>query len=60
MGPLEWFYGDGVILDFRHKNPRELIAVKDLKEALKEISYKIKPRRYSAFNDGRRQALEFL
>jgi kynurenine formamidase len=42
MGPLEWFYGDGVILDFRHKNPGELIAVKDLKEALKEISYKIR------------------
>jgi kynurenine formamidase len=41
--PLEWFYGDGVILDFRHKKPGELITVKDLKEALKEIGYIIKP-----------------
>jgi kynurenine formamidase len=30
--PLEWFYGDGVILDFRHKNPGELITVKDSKK----------------------------
>jgi kynurenine formamidase len=41
--PLEWFYGDGVILDFRHKKPGEPITVKDLEEALEKISYTIKP-----------------
>jgi len=40
--PLEWFYGDGVILDFRHKKRGETITVKDLKEALEKIAYTIK------------------
>jgi len=42
--PLEWFHGDGVLLDFRHKKPGELITVKDLEEALKKIGYTVKPR----------------
>lgn len=41
--PLEWFYGDGVRLDLRHKKPGEEITVEDLKEALDKIGYKIKP-----------------
>lgn len=40
--PLEWFYGDGVVLDFRHKKPGELITIRDLEEALEKINYTIK------------------
>ena len=41
--PLEWFYGDGVVLDMRHKPRGFLITVDDLKKALDEIGYQIKP-----------------
>jgi kynurenine formamidase len=41
--PLEWFHGDGVVLDLRHKAPRELITVEDLKAALEAIDYQLKP-----------------
>jgi kynurenine formamidase len=41
--PVEWFYGDGVVIDMRHKGSGELIDVTDLEEALREIPYEIKP-----------------
>ena len=41
--PLEWFYGDGVVLDMRHKPGGSGISIDDLKEALKKIDYKLKP-----------------
>jgi kynurenine formamidase len=41
--PLEWFYGDGVVLDMRHKPKGSLITVDDLKRALDKIGYRIKP-----------------
>lgn len=41
--PLEWCYGDGVVLDMRHKSQGSLITVSDLKGALKKINYRIKP-----------------
>jgi len=41
--PLEYCYGDGVLLDMSHKEPGEYITVKDLEEELKRINYKIKP-----------------
>lgn len=41
--PLEWFYSDGVVLDFRHKKPGEEINEKDVQEALDKIGYKLKP-----------------
>jgi kynurenine formamidase len=41
--PLKWFFNDGVVLDMRHKPNGSEITVKDLKEALKTIKYKIKP-----------------
>lgn len=40
--PLEWCYGDGVVLDFTHKRKGESISVKDIQEALSKIKYKIK------------------
>ena len=42
--PLDWFYGDAVVLDMRHKPNGSLITVDDIEQALKKIRYKIKPR----------------
>jgi len=41
--PLEWFYGDGVVLDMRHKPKGSSITINDLREALDKIGYQIKP-----------------
>ena len=41
--PLDWFYGDSVILDMRHKPRGSGITIDDLKEALKKIDYQLKP-----------------
>ena len=40
--PLEWFYGDGVVLDMRHKPGGSGVTVDDVKEALEKIGYKLK------------------
>ena len=32
--PAEWFYGDGVVIDMRHKKSGGLITVSDLEESL--------------------------
>ncbi len=42
--PPDWFYGDGVVLDMRHKPNGSAIVVADLEQALTRIGYKIKPR----------------
>jgi kynurenine formamidase len=42
--PLEWCYGDGVVLDLRHKQPKETIETIDLEKACQKINYQIKPR----------------
>lgn len=41
--PLEWCYGDGVVLDFTHKARGEIITADDIQGALQKIGYKIKP-----------------
>ena len=41
--PIEWFYGDGVVLDMRHKPRGSAVTVADLKAALKKIRYPLKP-----------------
>ena len=41
--PLEWFYGDGVVLDMRHKERGGLITVEDVQQALAKIDYTLKP-----------------
>ena len=41
--PLEWYYGDGVRLDFRHKRTGEAIEVADLQAALRKVRYRLKP-----------------
>lgn len=40
--PLEWCYGDGVVLDFHHFERDRPILINDLKEALAKIDYRIK------------------
>ena len=41
--PLEWCFGDGVLLDFRHKKAGEVITKDDLQAELDRIAYTIKP-----------------
>ena len=41
--PLEWFYGDGVRLDLRHKEPGDRILVEDLENALDVIGHALSP-----------------
>jgi kynurenine formamidase len=41
--PLEYCFGDGVILDFRHKAKGESISAEEIKEALGKIQYELKP-----------------
>jgi kynurenine formamidase len=41
--PIEYCYGDGVVLDFRHKQPGDGISVDEVQEALAKIGYTLKP-----------------
>ena len=41
--PIEYCFGDGVLLDFRHIENGAAISVADLHEALGKIEYQIKP-----------------
>jgi kynurenine formamidase len=42
--PLDWYYGDGVILDFSHKRKAEPIVAADVEDALAKIEYTVKAR----------------
>lgn len=42
--PLDWFYGDGVVLDLRAKERGGVITPLDLQDALEAIGYTLKPR----------------
>jgi kynurenine formamidase len=42
--PLDWCYGDGVLLDFHHFERQRPIQIEDLKEALQKITYTLKPK----------------
>jgi kynurenine formamidase len=41
--PLDWCFGSGVVLDFRHKSDGERIRAGDIEKELKRIKYKIRP-----------------
>jgi kynurenine formamidase len=41
--PIEYCYGDGVVLDLTHKGVGDEITVEDLQQALAKIQYQIKP-----------------
>ena len=40
--PLEWCYGDGVVLDLRHKNTGDWITANDIESCLNKIEYEVK------------------
>lgn len=40
--PLEWCFGNGVVLDFISKKPGEVISKEDVQDALKKINYNLK------------------
>src|SRR5665647_1709584 len=40
--PLDWFYGDGVVIDMSHKKDMELITKADLEQYVKNNNIKIK------------------
>jgi kynurenine formamidase len=40
--PLEWLYGDGVVIDMSHKKDFDVITVEDLKKALKQTNTNLK------------------
>jgi kynurenine formamidase len=41
--PLEWFYGNGVILNFTWKKPGEEISTEDVTNELKRINHELSP-----------------
>ncbi|MCG7337220.1 cyclase family protein [Sporosarcina sp. ACRSM] len=41
--PLDWFFNDGVVLDFTDKPPAYEVSIKDLQQKLLEINYTLKP-----------------
>lgn len=41
--PLEWCWGPGVVLDLRHKKAGETITPEDLRQALGDIHYRLRP-----------------
>jgi kynurenine formamidase len=41
--PLEWCFGDGVVLDFHHKKKGEGISSEEVQQSLDKIGYKLKP-----------------
>jgi kynurenine formamidase len=41
--PLDWFYGDGVVIDMSHKNDMELVSQEDLEGFVQRNSIKLTP-----------------
>lgn len=50
--PLEWCYGDGVVLDMKHKKPGTSISKEDVILELKKMNYKLSPGNIVLFNTG--------
>ncbi|CCH54242.1 cyclase family protein [Fibrisoma limi BUZ 3] len=51
--PLDWCYGDGVVLDMTHKVDFDPITVDDLQEALRRIDVVLKPAMIVLIRTGR-------
>jgi kynurenine formamidase len=51
--PLEWFFGDGVVLDLTAKADGERVEVRDVEAALARIDSAIKPRDIVLLRTGR-------
>ena len=41
--PLDWFVGDGVVMDFHDKPDGYKITAKDVEEYFQKINYTLKP-----------------
>ncbi len=41
--PLEWCFGDGVVVDFTHKGAGEAITAQEMEQALGKTGYSLKP-----------------
>jgi len=50
--PLDWFFGDGVVLNLTHKKPNDAISKQDIVESLEKINYKLKPRDIGLLHTG--------
>jgi len=50
--PLEWFYGDGVVLDVTGVKPGGTLGIGDIEAALERISYNLKPGDIVLFRTG--------
>ncbi len=51
--PLEWFFGDGVMLDMAHKADGDAVTAADVEGELARIGYRLKPRDIVAVRTGR-------
>lgn len=51
--PLEWGYGDGIVLDFTHKADFDPITLNDVKQVLNESDLTIEPRNIVLIKTGR-------
>jgi kynurenine formamidase len=51
--PLDWFFADGVVLDFSGKVDGETVPAGDVESALVQIGYALKPRDIVLFRTGR-------
>lgn len=40
--PLEWFFGEGIVLDMTHKKNGETVSIQDVKDALDKIDHTLK------------------
>jgi kynurenine formamidase len=50
--PLEWCLSDGVVLDFTHKAPGDVISKEEVRSGLERIGYDLKPRDIVLFQTG--------
>lgn len=48
--PLEWFYNDAFVLDFRDFDREGQVSLEDMKKAVEKINYEIKPLDIVLFN----------
>ncbi len=51
--PLEWFFSDGVVLDFTHKADGEKVEAQEVQAALSTLGYQLKPLDIVLFRTGR-------
>jgi len=51
--PLEWFFGDGVKLDMKHKEEGDPVTVADIEKELQRIGHELKPFDIVLVNTGR-------